>query len=239
MVRTNTIVLPGLGCGVVRVKGTARALAMSVDGQGRFGLLDPRQGARLAVAESARNVACAGALPIAATNNLNFGNPQKPDIMWQFARGRRRHRRGLPRARDADHRRQRQPLQRDRRQGHPPDAGARRRRRDRGCLESADAHLQACRRRQSCCWGRRGRVGRVSEYLYRLHGLIRGQAPTIDLDAERRLQRLLVDAAAEGLLLSAHDCSEGGIAVTLAECCFDTGGLGATSCARPSSSVLR
>ena len=85
MVRTNTIVLPGLGCGVVRVKGTKRALAMSVDGQGRFGLLDPRQGARLAVAESARNVACAGALPIAATNNLNFGNPQKPEIMWQFA----------------------------------------------------------------------------------------------------------------------------------------------------------
>jgi phosphoribosylformylglycinamidine (FGAM) synthase-like enzyme len=68
-----------------------------------------------------------------------------------------------------------------------------------------------------------------SEYLYRLHGLIRGQAPTIDLDAERRLQRLLVDAAAEDLLLSAHDCSEGGIAVTLAECCFDTGGLGATA----------
>jgi len=65
-----------------------------------------------------------------------------------------------------------------------------------------------------------------SEYLYRVHGLIRGQAPALDLDAEKRLQRLLVDAAAEGLLLSAHDCSEGGLAVTLAECCFDTGGIG-------------
>jgi phosphoribosylformylglycinamidine (FGAM) synthase-like enzyme len=65
-----------------------------------------------------------------------------------------------------------------------------------------------------------------SEYLYRLHGQIRGQAPTLDLDAEKRLQRLLVDSAAEGLLLSAHDCSEGGLAVTLAECCFDTGGIG-------------
>ncbi len=85
MVRTNTIALPGLACGVVRVKGTPRALAMSVDGNGRFGFLDPRAGARLAVAESARNVACAGGLPIGGTNNLNFGNPEKPEIMWQFA----------------------------------------------------------------------------------------------------------------------------------------------------------
>ena len=85
MVRTNTIALPGLACGVVRVKGTQRALAMSVDGNGRFGFLDPRAGARLAVAESARNVACAGGLPIGGTNNLNFGNPEKPEIMWQFA----------------------------------------------------------------------------------------------------------------------------------------------------------
>ena len=85
MVRTNTIVLPGLGCGVVRIKGTTGALAMSVDGNGRFGYLNPREGAKLAVAEASRNVACAGALPIGATNNLNFGNPERPEIMWQFA----------------------------------------------------------------------------------------------------------------------------------------------------------
>ena len=85
MVRTNTIVLAGLGAGVVRVKGTNRALAMSVDGNGRFCHLDPRQGARLAVAEAARNVACAGGLPMGATNCLNFGNPERPEIMWQFA----------------------------------------------------------------------------------------------------------------------------------------------------------
>jgi phosphoribosylformylglycinamidine (FGAM) synthase-like enzyme len=77
-----------------------------------------------------------------------------------------------------------------------------------------------------------------SEYLYRVHGLIRGQAPALDLDAEKRLQRLLVDAAAEGLLLSAHDCSEGGLAVTLAECCFDTGGIGVVADV-PEASVLR
>ena len=84
MVRTNTMVLPGMGAGVVRVKGTTRALALSVDCNGRFVYLDPFVGAQLAVAEASRNVACAGGLPIGATNCLNFGNPQKPDIMWQF-----------------------------------------------------------------------------------------------------------------------------------------------------------
>ncbi len=84
MVRTNTIVLAGMGAGVVRVKGTSRALAMSVDGNGRYGYLDPRRGAMLALAEAARNVACAGAVPIGATNCLNFGNPERPEIMWQF-----------------------------------------------------------------------------------------------------------------------------------------------------------
>ncbi len=228
MVRTNTIVLPGLGCGVVRVKGTARGLAMSVDGQGRFGLLDPRQGARLAVAESARNVACAGALPIAATNNLNFGNPQRPDIMWQFAEAVA----GIGEACRALE----TPItggnvslynETDGKAILPtPVLGVV------GVIEDASKVLTRTFKREDAPIVLLGttlpELG-GSEYLYRLHGLIRGQAPTIDLDAERRLQRLLVDAAAEGLLLSAHDCSEGGIAVTLAECCFDTGGLGATA----------
>src|SRR6187551_2142277 len=86
MVRTNTLVVPGMGAGVVRVKGTKRALALSTDCNARFVYLDPYRGAQLAVAEAARNVACAGGLPIGATNCLNFGNPQKPDIMWQFAK---------------------------------------------------------------------------------------------------------------------------------------------------------
>src|SRR5881296_3511858 len=85
MVRTNTLNLPGHGAGVVRIKGTDRALAMSVDGNGRYCYLDPYRGAMLAVAEAARNVACAGALPLGATNCLNFGNPERPAIMWQFA----------------------------------------------------------------------------------------------------------------------------------------------------------
>ncbi len=221
MVRTNTIVLPGLGCGVVRVKGTNRALAMSVDGQGRFGLLDPRQGARLAVAESARNVACAGALPIAATNNLNFGNPQKPEIMWQFAEAVA----GIGEAcRALD-----TPItggnvslynETDGTAILPtPVLGIV------GVLEDASKVLTRTFKRAGTPVVLLGITSAElggSEYLYRVHGLIRGQAPALDLDAEKRLQRLLVDAAAEDLLLSAHDCSEGGLAVTLAECCFDT-----------------
>jgi phosphoribosylformylglycinamidine synthase len=82
MVRTNTINLPGMGAGVVRIKGTDRALALSVDGNGRYVYLDPKRGAMLAVAEAARNVACAGARPLGATNCLNFGNPERPGIMW-------------------------------------------------------------------------------------------------------------------------------------------------------------
>ena len=228
MVRTNTIVLPGLGCGVVRVKGTGRALAMSVDGQGRFGLLDPRQGARLAVAESARNVACAGALPIAATNNLNFGNPQKPEIMWQFAEAVA----GIGEAcRVLD-----TPItggnvslynETDGTAILPtPVLGIV------GVIEDASKVLTRTFKRAGTpvvlLGTTKAELG-GSEYLHRVHGLIRGQAPALDLDAEKRLQRLLVESAAEGLLLSAHDCSEGGVAVTLAECCFDTGGLGVTA----------
>jgi phosphoribosylformylglycinamidine synthase II len=84
-VGTNTIAQPGQSAGIVRVKGTSRGLAVSVDCNGRFCYLDPYRGAMLAVAESARNVACAGGEPVGATNNLNFGNPERPEIMWQLA----------------------------------------------------------------------------------------------------------------------------------------------------------
>jgi phosphoribosylformylglycinamidine synthase II len=235
MVRTNTIVLPGLGCGVVRVKGTKRALAMSVDGQGRFGLLDPRQGAKLAVAEAARNVACAGALPIAATNNLNFGNPEKPEIMWQFAEAVA----GIGEACRA--------LETPITGGNvslynetdgtailpTPVLGIV------GVIEDADRVVTRTFKREGTPVVLLGETKPElggSEYLARIHGLIRGEAPALDLDAERRLQRLLVEAAAEGLLLSAHDCSEGGLAVTLAECCFDTGGIGVSSYVGPNFS---
>ena len=85
MVQTNTVEGPGGEGGVIRVKGTPRGLAMALDGNARWCYLDPKLGAMHAVAESARNVACTGATPIAATNCLNFGNPEKPHIMWQFS----------------------------------------------------------------------------------------------------------------------------------------------------------
>ncbi len=86
MVRTNTLAVPGAGdAAVVRIKGTKRALALSTDGNGRWCHLNPRLGAMHAVAEAARNVACSGARPIAATNCLNFGSPEKPEVMWQFS----------------------------------------------------------------------------------------------------------------------------------------------------------
>ncbi len=86
MVRTNTLAVPGAGdAAVVRIKGTKRALALATDGNGRWCQLNPRLGAMHAVAEAARNVACSGAKPIAATNCLNFGSPEKPEVMWQFS----------------------------------------------------------------------------------------------------------------------------------------------------------
>jgi phosphoribosylformylglycinamidine synthase len=226
MVRTNTLVLPGMGAGVIRVKGTRRGLAMSLDGNGRFVYLDPFRGAALAVAEASRNVACAGALPIGATNNLNFGNPEKPEIMWQFAEAVR----GIGAACRA--------LEIPITGGNvslynetdgqgilpTPVLGVV------GVIEDASKTTGRAFPRDGAALvllgTNRGELG-GSEYLKRVHGLLRGVPPALDLDAEKRLQRLLIDAAAEGLLLSAHDCSEGGFAVTLAECCFDTGGRGA------------
>jgi phosphoribosylformylglycinamidine synthase len=226
MVRTNTLVLPGLGAGVVRVKGTKRALAMSVDGNGRYTFLDPFRGAQLAVAEACRNVACAGALPIGATNNLNFGNPEKPEIMWQLVQAVR----GIGaacRALDV-------PItggnvslynETDGKAILPtPVLGVV------GVIEDA-AHVQARAFPEDgaaivLLGEGRDELG-GSEYLYQVHGLLKGQPPQLDLDAERRLQKLLVDTAADGLTMSAHDCAEGGLAVALAECCFDTGGQGA------------
>ena len=228
MVRTNTLVAAGMGAGVVRIKGTSRALAFSVDGNGRYCFLDPYRGAMLAVAESARNVACAGAVPVAATNCLNFGNPERPDIMWQFARAVE----GIGaacRALDVPitggnvslyNETDGQPI-------HPtPVLGVV------GIVENAERVLGRVVQRSGAVvmlLGDAAAGGEIggSEYLKVITGLVRGTPPAIDLVAERALQRLVADLVAEGLLESAHDCAEGGLAVTVAECCFDSGGIGA------------
>ena len=226
MVRTNTVNVPGLGAGVVRIKGTDRALALSVDGNGRYCYLDPYRGAMLAVAEACRNVACAGARPLGATNCLNFGNPERPSVMWQFARAVE----GI----GAACRALGVPItggnvslynETDGRAIYPtPVIGVV------GLLDHADRVVSRLFQRSGdiivLLGVDRGELG-GSEYLEAVHGLVRGMPPALDLDAERALQLLLVDLAEARLIESAHDCSEGGLAVALAECCFDTAGIGA------------
>jgi phosphoribosylformylglycinamidine synthase len=226
MVRTNTINVPGLGAAVVRIKGTERALAISLDGNGRYCYLDPCRGAMLAVAEASRNVACAGARPVGATNCLNFGNPERPGIMWQFARAVE----GIGAACRAFG----VPItggnvslynETDGRAIYPtPTIGIV------GLLEHADRLVGRPFRGSGdtivLLGEGRGELG-GSEYLKVVHDLVRGLPPAIDLDAERALQMLLTSLADERLVRSAHDCSDGGLAVTVAECCFDTEGIGA------------
>jgi phosphoribosylformylglycinamidine synthase subunit PurL len=227
MVRTNTLVLAGMGAGVIRIKGTTRALALSTDGNGRYCHLNPRRGAMLAVAEAARNVACAGALPIGATNCLNFGNPEKPDIMWQFVEAVE----GVAEAcRVLDI-----PItggnvslynETDGSAIYPTpiigvvglleDAALVRGRSFRNAgddivlLGDVDANLDG------------------SEYLKTVHSTVAGDAPSLDLARERALIGLLTGAASSRLIQSAHDCSDGGLAVTMAEAAFDSGGIGCT-----------
>jgi phosphoribosylformylglycinamidine synthase len=227
-VGTNTIAQPGMSAAVVRVKGTSRALAISVDGNGRFGYLDPYQGARLAVAEASRNVACVGAEPIGATNNLNFGNPERPEIMWQIGESVR----GIGDACRALN----TPItggnvslynETEGRAIFPtPVLGVV------GILE--DASKIATRTFKTVgsavvlLGDNLGEIG-GSEYLATMHNTVAGKPPALDLKREAALQKLIVTLIGDGCIESAHDCSEGGLAITLAECTFDTGGLGVSA----------
>jgi phosphoribosylformylglycinamidine synthase II len=238
MVRTNTLVLPGAGdAAVVRIKGTKRALALATDGNGRWCQLNPRLGAMHAVAEAARNVACSGARPIAATNCLNFGSPEKPGVMWQFSQAVN----GIAEACTA--------------LGTPitggnvsfynetlgksiyptPVIGML------GLIEDASHVLKMAFREEGdvivLLDGSTSVVGAQhaaplhaesnprqefssSEYSKIIGGIVAGEPPAIDLAAEKRLQDCLIALAAGGAIQSAHDISDGGIAVTLAESCF-------------------
>jgi phosphoribosylformylglycinamidine synthase len=218
-VRTNTLVGPGSDAAVVRVKGSHRALALSLDGNGRYCWLDPYEGARLAVAEACRNVAAAGAVPIGATNCLNFGNPEKPEVMGQFARavqgmGDACRALGVPITggnvslyNETD--------------GRPifptPVIGVV------GLLEDASHALRrwfVAEQDAVYLLGVTGADLGGSEWLKVMHSRAAGRPPRLDLASEQALHRLLAEAAAERLLRSAHDLSDGGLGVALAECCF-------------------
>jgi len=180
------------------------------------------------VAEAARNVACAGAIPIGATNCLNFGNPERPEIMWQLVEAIE----GIAEACKALD----VPItggnvslynETDGRAIYPtPIIGVV------GLMEDASRVLTRAFRGAGdaviVLGEDRGELG-GSEYLNTVHGLVRGDVPALDLAREAALIRLVTDCAAAGLLRSAHDCSDGGLAVALAECCFDTGGTGVTA----------
>ena len=231
-VRTNTRVIPGAGdAAVLRLKESARGLALSTDGNGRWCWLNPRLGALHAVAEAARNVACSGARPVAATNCLNFGNPEKPEVMWQFSEAID----GIAEAckvfgvpiTGGNVSFYNETL------GKPiyptpvlgvlgilDDAGnalglAFRNKGDAivlldGADDAASARsLDTLRREFSS-----------SEYAKTIHGITAGTPPDIDLAAEKRLQECLVALAADRAVESAHDLSDGGLAVAIAESAF-------------------
>ncbi len=218
-VRLGGVVLPGKAdAAVVRVERTAKGLALAADCNARLVYLDPYEGARLAVAECARNVSCVGGEPLGLTDCLNFGNPEKPEIMWQFAEAVR----GLADACRA--------------LGVPVVSGNVSLYNDTegksifptptvavvGLLPDASQAVSMAFKADGDGVGvlgkTRGELG-GSEWLA-LHGKTLGRPPRLDVDAELRLQRALRRLVREGAVRSAHDCSEGGLAVALAECCL-------------------
>jgi phosphoribosylformylglycinamidine synthase subunit PurL len=225
LVQHNTLAGPGGDAAVIRLEGTNRALAISTDGNGRYGKLDPRLGAMLAVAEAARNVACAGARPIAATNCLNFGNPERPDVMWQFAEAVA----GMGEACRALG----TPVtggnvsfynETDGESIHPtPIVGML------GVLDDTSKRVDIAFRNPGDLIVLLGKTMAElggSEYAWTFHRHLGGSPPELDLDREKALLELLVSLADDGRLASAHDCSEGGLGVTLAESAI-AGAIGA------------
>ncbi|HET7868858.1 MAG TPA: phosphoribosylformylglycinamidine synthase subunit PurL [Actinomycetota bacterium] len=224
LVQGSTVAPPGIDAAVIRIEGTLRALALSCDGNGRFGHLDPYLGAAHAVAEAARNVAVMGATPLAITNCMNFGNPERPAVMWEFAESIR----GMGDA--------------CRRLGTPVTGGNVSFYNESGASAIWPTPIV-------------GMLGLIEDYrllvrpgfpgpgfLVYLLGetfpelggsefaqvvlrSVSGHPPALDLAREASLHQMLVEAARGDLLASAHDCSDGGLAVALAESAFagDTG----------------
>jgi phosphoribosylformylglycinamidine synthase subunit PurL len=233
MVQTNTVEAPGSGdAGVIRIKGSKRGLAMALDGNSRWCYLDPRLGAMHAVAEASRKVGCAGATPIGATNCLNFGNPEKPHIMWQFSQVID----GITKACEE--------LDTPITGGNvsfynetlgegiypTPVIGVV------GILEDVHkaAKMHFAQPGRKIVLLRANESGDAvdaelefgsSEYAKEILGAVWGYPPELDMEKEATLQRALVAIIQAGLVESAHDCADGGIAVALVESALP-GGVG-------------
>ena len=227
MVRTNTAVLPGADAAVVRIKETRRALAISLDGNGRYCAANPREGAKLLVAEAARNVVCVGAQPLAITNCLNFASPERPEVMWSFAEVVD----GMAEACNAF--------------GTPVVSGNvsfYNETEGRGILPTPVIGMVGLiddvRRVVQpgfktagdfiALLGATHEDLSISEYASVIGGrttadmINQGGVPALNLETERAVQTACLRAAEAGLIHSAHDCSDGGLAVALAECCFSS-----------------
>ncbi len=232
MVRTNTAVLPGGDAAVVRIKETRRGLAIALDGNGRYCAVNPREGAKLVVAEAARNVVCVGAQPIAITNCLNFASPERPEVMWSFSEVID----GLAEACAAFN----TPVVSGNVSFYNETEG-------RGILptpvigmvgliDDVRKVIQPGFKQVGDLIALLGTTRddlSVSEYKAVLEGatteqfIASGKTPQLDLELEKAVQSACLRAAEAGLLRSAHDCSDGGLAVALAECCFSSHGRAA------------
>jgi phosphoribosylformylglycinamidine synthase len=218
-VRSSTMLGPGGDAAVIRVRGTTKAIAVKVDCNGRYVHLDPRVGAQIAVAESARNVACTGARPKAITNNLNFGNPRKPETYYQLQQAVR----GIGeacRALNTPVTGGNVSLYNENPTGavYPtPTIGMV------GVVESVD-HVTPAMFTEAgdaiVLLGEPTDELGGSEYLARVHGIVGGAPPRCDLDAETRLIEVLLSSIQSAHLHSAHDVSDGGFAVALTESCI-------------------
>ncbi len=227
MVRTNTAILPGADAAVVRIKETRRALAMTLDGNGRYCAANPREGAKLVVAEAARNVVCVGARPIAITNCLNFASPERPEVMWSFSETID----GMAEACRAFD----TPVVSGNVSFYNETEG-------RGILPTPVIGMvglmEDVRRVLTPGFKKEGDVIALlgttqddlanSEYAESVAGVTTaeivasGTVPELDLNREAAVQLATLEAAEAGLLTSAHDCADGGLAVALAELCFSS-----------------
>ena len=227
-VQTNTVVGPGSDAALLRLRGTDKAIALSIDGNGRYCYLDPYRGGQIAVAEVCRNLSCSGAEPLALTDCLNFGDPGKPEVYYQLEwciRGMAHACRilGVPVVSGNV-----SLYNESRGQAiHPtPVLGGL------GLLEDVTRYARSSFPGGGLTVALLGDVGSRprssdlagSEFLLVFHGKVEGR-PAIDMDMERCLQVLCRRAILEGIVASAHDCAEGGLAVALAECSIQ-GGVG-------------
>lgn len=226
MVRTNTVVSPGSDAAVVRIRGTRKALAMTTDCNSRYVYLDPETGGKIAVAEAARNIVCSGAEPLAITDNLNFGNPEKPEVFWQIEKAAD----GISEACRV--------LQTPVIGGNvslynetsgtavypTPVIGMV------GLIKDIDdittQHFKSSGDLIYLVGETKEEFG-GSELQKLLYGEIFGKAPELNINIEKERQDQILTAIRAGVVQSAHDLSEGGLAVALSECLFASKQLGA------------